>query len=78
MAEGEKVEFVLVSSAKGDVAGNVSGPEGAMVKGLSRGNRKNKGARRYTKRCYNCDEFGHKVNDCKKPRKTERICHNCG
>ena len=72
------MEFVVVRSAKGDVAGCVSGPGGVAVKGSSRGERKNKGARRYTKRCYNCDEYGHKVNECKKPRKTERICHHCG
>ena len=79
LTEGEKVEFTLeASETKGCMAGNVSGPGGATVKSLPRGARKNKGARRYTKKCYNCDEFGHKVNECEKPRKTERVCHNCG
>ncbi len=78
MSEGEAVEFKIVQSSRGDVAGDVRAPGGGTVQGSSRGERKNKGARRYTKKCFNCNETGHKINECRKPRKTERFCHNCG
>ncbi|XP_028415114.1 protein lin-28 homolog [Dendronephthya gigantea] len=78
LSEDEAVEFIVVPSSKGDVAGNVSAPGGATVQGTSRGERRNKGARRYSKKCYNCDEKGHKINECQRPRRTKRFCHNCG
>ncbi|CAB4011042.1 lin-28 homolog A-like [Paramuricea clavata] len=78
LSEGEPVEFIIVQSSRGDVAGDVSAPGGGTVQGSSRGERRNKGARRYSKKCYNCDEKGHKINECRKPRQTKRFCHNCG
>lgn len=72
------MRFKITDSEKGKIAVLVTSRDGGTVKGASRKGRLRKGARKYTNKCFNCNETGHRVKSCPYEKKENKTCHNCG
>ncbi|XP_068696096.1 uncharacterized protein [Montipora capricornis] len=75
LKEGEKVQFQVVNTEKGKIAALVTSPDGGYVR---RKRRVQKGARKFTTLCYNCNKSGHRMKKCPYKKRTLRTCHECG